>query len=70
MNKNDILVSFLNKFFFILKAASEGWRIAYLGGNKFKFYSTISRATKLKTLHSLDFVKKYYNSIIYGIAYD
>lgn len=65
MKKRDIILSFLNKFFFILKAASEGWRVAYVGGNQFKFYNTISKATTLHTHKSLDFIKKYYNSLIY-----
>jgi len=28
---------FLGKYFFILKAASDGWRVCYKGGNEFKF---------------------------------
>lgn len=64
--KNDMILSFLNKFFFILKAASEGWRIAYIGGNKFKFYNSISKSISTNTHQSLDFIKKYYNSLIYN----
>ena len=38
---NNLLLNFLMKYFFILQAASDGWRICYLGGNKFEFYSTL-----------------------------
>lgn len=33
---NNILVNFLQKFFFILYVAAKGWKIRYLGANKFK----------------------------------
>lgn len=28
---------FLTKYFFVLKAASEGWSVCYKGGDQFKF---------------------------------
>lgn len=38
MNKTkNIILSFLRKFFFILKAASDGWIIKYIGANQFEF---------------------------------
>ena len=36
INKN-IILNFIYKFFCILKAASDGWIIQYIGGNKFEF---------------------------------
>lgn len=33
---NNLLVNFLQKFFFILNLAAKGWKIRYLGANKFK----------------------------------
>ena len=32
---NNVLLNFLEKYFFILKAAADGWRVTYVGGNKF-----------------------------------
>lgn len=37
MHIKDIIISFLTKYFFILKAASDGWRIQYIGGNRYEF---------------------------------
>jgi hypothetical protein len=28
------------KYLFIMNAASDGWRICYVGGNKFEFYNS------------------------------
>lgn len=42
MQVSNLVVKFLYKFFFILKAASEGWRVTYCGGNHFAFYQNIS----------------------------
>jgi hypothetical protein len=33
------LRNFLLKYFFILKAAADGWRISYRGGNRFEFFN-------------------------------
>lgn len=35
-----ILINFLIKYLFIMRAASDGWRISYIGGNRFEFYNT------------------------------
>ena len=37
MNLREIIKNFIYKFFFILKAASDGYIIKYIGGNKFEF---------------------------------
>lgn len=59
MHKEYIL-SFLSKYFFILKAASEGWRICYIGGNQFEFYKKACLQIPSKT----DFLKRYTINII------
>jgi hypothetical protein len=40
---NTLLVNFLQKFFFILHVAAKGWKIRYLGGNKFKITRSITK---------------------------
>jgi|688.fasta_scaffold1539790_2 hypothetical protein len=40
MNHRNILVNFLTKYLFILNAASDGWSICYIGGNRFEFTKT------------------------------
>lgn len=37
MNTRIIILNFLYKFFCILKAASKGYIVTYIGGNKFLF---------------------------------
>ena len=37
----NILLNFLLKYLFIMNAASDGWRICYIGGNRFEFYNNI-----------------------------
>lgn len=32
-----IILNFIYKFFCILKAASDGWIVKYIGGNQFEF---------------------------------
>lgn len=41
MNNRNILINFLTKYLFILNAASDGWSICYIGGNRFEFYKKI-----------------------------
>ncbi len=41
MNKHNILINFLTKYLFILNAASDGWSICYIGGNRFEFCKKI-----------------------------
>lgn len=43
----ELLLLFLRKYFFILKAAADGWRIRYIGGNQFQFISTIPKQLAL-----------------------
>lgn len=41
--KRNMLLNFLMKYFFILQAASIGWRVCYIGGNKFEFYNKLQK---------------------------
>jgi hypothetical protein len=60
--KLDYIIRFLYKYMFILKAASDGWRIKYIGGDSFKFYNKRT----VDTVQSIeDFISKYkYNNQI------
>lgn len=37
MSHKKIILNFIYKFFCILKAASDGWIVRYIGGNQFEF---------------------------------
>ncbi len=50
----DLIMSFLHRYFFILKAASDGWRVIYIGGNQYRFHKPNAQAKS-----SLDFIRKY-----------
>jgi hypothetical protein len=56
---------FLTKYFFVLKAASEGWSVSYKGGDQFKFSKhtgDIKYTGGTETLlDPLGFVTKYSN---------
>ncbi len=61
----DYIIRFLYKYMFILKAASDGWRIKYIGGDSFKFYNKRT----YNTVQSIeDFVYKY-NNQLFNISY-
>ena len=55
----NLVVKFLYKYFFILKAAAEGWRVGYCGGNHFAFYQNISDISANFCDTRLDFVTRY-----------
>jgi hypothetical protein len=57
MKIKNIILTFLYKYFFILKAASDGWCISYVGGNRFKFDNHI-------TYDDVDFKNKYKSKVI------
>jgi hypothetical protein len=42
-----IILNFIYKFFCILKAASDGWIVKYIGGNQFEFISYKKRNIKI-----------------------
>lgn len=57
----DYIIRFLYKYMFILKAASDGWRIKYIGGDSFKFYNKRTA----NTVQSIeDFIYKYTTRLI------
>lgn len=59
MNYYNLLLNFLTKYLFILNAASDGWRVCYIGGDKFEFHN------KLQS-HSINdtFIEKYTNKYL------
>jgi hypothetical protein len=56
---NKLLLKFLRKFFFILRAAADGWRVIYRGGNVFDFYNQVTIEQSPE-----QFVDRYYPDII------
>jgi hypothetical protein len=40
---SNVLLNFVCKFYFILKAAADGWNVLYVGGNDFKFYKKLGK---------------------------
>lgn len=59
MTVKKIIIDFLKKYFFILKAASDGWRISYIGGNQYKFYNNLDKSILQNTYNTNDFLSKY-----------
>jgi len=55
------IVRFLYKYLFILKAASDGWRVKYIGGDNFKFYNK-HNGGKVDTVE--EFICKYQNMTV------
>jgi hypothetical protein len=51
-------LKFLFRYFFLLKAAADGWRIRYLGSNSFEFLKTIDDPTE-RIMTSKEFVERY-----------
>jgi len=47
------ILKFILKILFILKAASDGWIVTYIGGDKYEF------SGKSKKLNINNFIKKY-----------
>lgn len=45
MNK-EVIYKFIQKYFFIYKAAADGWRIKYYTKNKIAFYNNINSISK------------------------
>jgi hypothetical protein len=43
----SVLIKFIYKFFFILKAASDGWIVKQVEENKYDFYKYIIKSNKL-----------------------
>jgi hypothetical protein len=55
----EVLLTFLNKYFFILKAASEGWRVTYNGGNEFEFIQALKNVKYEKE----EFITRYTSTV-------
>lgn len=51
-----LLLQFLEKYFFILKAAADGWIVQYIGGNQFTFSKLFNKKNAWSTA---DFLSKY-----------
>jgi hypothetical protein len=67
---NKFVINFLIKYLFIMSAASEGWRICYIGGNQFEFYNMLENDVIKKdepflikhnniNLHNIDFINNF-----------
>ena len=56
---NKITLCFLTKYLFVLHAASDGWRVCYIGGNRFEFHNSFVNEYESNYLESNDFIKKY-----------
>ena len=54
---NELLNNFLDKFLFLLKAASDGWIVKYLGGNYYEIY--MPKGKNKEALSSKQFIEKY-----------
>lgn len=61
---NRVIISFLYKYFFILKAAADGWIISYIGGNKFTFCENVNNR---KSLECNEFIDLYKNNLLNNI---
>lgn len=53
-----LIMNFLEKFFFVLKAASDGWSVRYHGGNKFQFTG------KMHFPHVDSFIARYRHPVL------
>lgn len=56
-----MILTFLYKYFFILKAAAEGWKICYDGGDKFSFSGHI-KSDRFKNVEN--FIENYKPNLI------
>lgn len=54
-----LVFPFLQKYYFILKAAAHGWKINYLGGNQFSFKKRLADSTLDALDSSTQFVQRY-----------
>lgn len=55
----NILLNFLLKYLFIMNAASDGWRICYIGANRFEFYNNIKQQGNVEVSKPKQFIDKY-----------
>ena len=50
----ELIQKFLVMYFFILKAASNGWCVRYIGGNKFTFSKDKKNLIPLESCEFID----------------
>jgi hypothetical protein len=50
------LIKLLSKYYFILKAAADGWRVFYIGGDQFTFTRPLGEK---RVLDSDTFIQNY-----------
>lgn len=58
---NNIIKKFLLRYFFILRSASRGWSVRYIGDNQFTFYKSKRDAKKKSTKN---FIRSFQYEII------
>jgi hypothetical protein len=59
----NVILNFILKYMFIMNAASDGWRISYIGGNRFEFYNNICNELKIPNGFVNQYLKyKYINN--------
>jgi hypothetical protein len=66
MNYYNLLLNFLTKYLFILNAASDGWRVCYIGADKFEFHNKLQSSYITNKLNNINnnntnniFIEKY-----------
>lgn len=59
-NYKEIILKFLRKYFFVYKAAADGWRIKYHNKNQISFYNNINKIHK--PLSNINYFTSYYDS--------
>lgn len=62
---NKLLIKFLIKYLFIMSAASHGWRICYIGGNRFEFHNLVEN----EIICHEPFLIKHNNDNLYNIDF-
>lgn len=67
MYLKNVILTFLCKYFFILKAASDGWCIAYTGGDTFTF---VDKLKNKKILSEDNFLNIYKNKFLESCLLD
>jgi len=59
----NVILNFILKYMFIMNAASDGWRISYIGGNRFEFCNNICNESKISNGFINQYLKyKYINN--------
>jgi hypothetical protein len=62
MNYYNLLLNFLTKYLFILNAASDGWRVCYIGGDQFEFHKL--KPSTMNYIMNNAFIQKYTNKYL------